>query len=230
MPKVYVVGSYMSQYTAMFRRQGWDAASNIKAADLVQFTGGEDVSPSLYGHSQHKNTYANADRDRKEQIIFELCLKDEKPMAGICRGGQFLNVMCGGKMVQHCDGHGVSGGHEARDERTGEVFNVSSTHHQMMVPHNQHAEVIITARRSTWCEKHINERLVHYNTTKTRDIEALWYPKFNSFCFQPHPELPGWNALADRYFCYLQEFFGLCVPLFTPAAKAPELSIIKQHI
>lgn len=33
-------------------------------------------------------------------------------MVGICRGAQFLNVMAGGKMIQHVEGHAIHGTHE----------------------------------------------------------------------------------------------------------------------
>ncbi len=67
---------------------------------LVCFTGGSDVSPELYGH-RNLESGCNKARDEKEVLIFEMAKKHGIPMTGICRGSQFLNVMCGGTMVQH---------------------------------------------------------------------------------------------------------------------------------
>lgn len=209
MPNVLIVGGGM-EYGAMFRRWGWDMVDNLAEAELLQFTGGEDVTPDLYGHFKHKNTWNNVSRDRREQLVFQLALKRGLPMTGICRGGQFLNVMCGGKMWQDIDGHAVNSGHYATDTRTGETFLVTSTHHQMMIPAKENVEVILSARVSTWGEKCvIPGQILHIHTDKMQDIEALYYPTYKVFCFQPHPEYVGRDTLQRHYFEYLEEFFDL---------------------
>lgn len=209
MPNVHIVGGGM-EYAAMFRKWGWDMVDNLADAEMLQFTGGEDVTPELYGHVRHKATYCNPMRDRKEQLVFQLALKKGLPMAGICRGGQFLNVMCGGQMWQDVDNHAIARGHSVRDERTGECFWATSTHHQMMIPHKTDAEIIATARESTWGEKTVAlNQTIHIQTKNMRDIEVLHYPKFKVLCFQPHPEFQGRDALQAHYFNYLNEFFSL---------------------
>ncbi len=37
------------QYLNMFVRSGWTISKTIKDADLIQFTGGLDMNPKLYG-------------------------------------------------------------------------------------------------------------------------------------------------------------------------------------
>ena len=108
--------------------------------DLMVFTGGEDVNPALYGEKPHVSTRFNEKRDRFERQVWT----DYKdiPKIGICRGGQFLNVMNGGEMWQDVDKHGVSAGHDMANLvdlggtkfHRDYVLNVTSTHHQMMVP------------------------------------------------------------------------------------------------
>src|SRR5574343_347632 len=106
--KIFIIAGN-SQYYSLFCDIGWEAVSTIEKADLVCFTGGEDVSPSLYGEQRHPRTYHNMNRDDRETELFNQCLKNQTPMVGICRGGQFLNVMNGGKMYQdvshHCQDH-----------------------------------------------------------------------------------------------------------------------------
>lgn len=55
-------------------------------ADLVIFTGGEDVDPSLYNEPRHPRTSSNITRDIREKDIYEYCLDKKIPMLGICRG------------------------------------------------------------------------------------------------------------------------------------------------
>ena len=74
--------------------------------DLVLFTGGEDISPELYGETSPKNMCSsNIVRDKEEITVFEYALKHKVKMAGICRGLQFLTVMCDGGMMHNIGGH-----------------------------------------------------------------------------------------------------------------------------
>lgn len=190
----------------MFRSAGWKVLRrDIHAADLIQFTGGHDVSPNLYGEAVHDRTSTNPLRDNREIMIFQHGLSLTIPMAGICRGGQFLNVMCGGELYQHVDGH-VGVIHKAKDIRTGETFDVTSTHHQMMIP-SKEADIIITASCSTKKERMKTDYgiLVIFDNTPL-DIEVLYYPKQNCLCFQPHPEFRGQDKLAERYMDYIEDY------------------------
>lgn len=194
------------EYITMFQKQGWEVTNDLPSADLVQFTGGADVSPSLYNKKPHPQTQFSVDRDRREQKLFRYCSLNGKRMAGICRGGQFLNVMCGGKMWQHVNNHGLNGTHSAIDTVTKERFQVTSTHHQMMRPAH-HGKVIVSA----------NEATVFETTSKKGDptspkrspefdTEALWYQGNRVFCFQPHPEFTGKDELAARYINYVNHY------------------------
>src|SRR5690242_167619 len=103
-PKVYVVdGGY--EYIALMYRLGCDGAKGVDDADIILFTGGEDVNPELYGEVALHTTHFNRLRDQKEKLIFDAALEREIPMVGICRGGQALNVFNGGKMWQHVNNH-----------------------------------------------------------------------------------------------------------------------------
>ena len=130
--KIYVVGS--GNYYASFI-QNYNLVSNLEDANLVLFTGGEDVDPSLYGKKKHFTTHSNTQRDKYEQEVFSR-IKPDQVVLGICRGSQFLCVMNGGLLVQNCNHHAIYGTHEIINDRTGESFDITSTHHQMQYPYN----------------------------------------------------------------------------------------------
>jgi gamma-glutamyl-gamma-aminobutyrate hydrolase PuuD len=204
MGKVFIVNS-SSAYETMFKEYGWEVVPTMKLADLVQFTGGEDVSPELYGHQKYYRTYNNPRRDYAEMLVFKAAAKEKIPMAGICRGGQFLNVMCGGWMWQDVNGHAIGESHEVIDLVTGETFSATSTHHQMM-EHGPGAIVLAVARKSTWKVKKdgmVEETVVD---NKCNDEEVLFYPKHMALCFQPHPEFHNFKDLSSKYFDYLYEY------------------------
>ncbi len=69
--------------------------------DGILFTGGHDVSPSVYGeHIKETCGTICPTRDRMEGIILDLCLEKDKPFLGICRGIQFINAYLGGSLYQ----------------------------------------------------------------------------------------------------------------------------------
>lgn len=206
--KVLIIGPAHG-YREMFIRHGWGLGKTMEESDLVQFTGGHDVTPELYGEPRHPQTDCNPLRDQAEQQIYLLAKDIGMPIAGICRGGQFLNVMNGGSMYQHCNKHAISGVHDAVDDISGEVFKVTSTHHQMIRP-TQDATVVVTAQECTQRERmSLNQKdpLITYGPLP--DFEAVYYEETNTFCFQPHPEFTGHEELANRYFGYLAQYCGV---------------------
>ncbi len=73
----------------------------IKSVDGVLLTGGEDVSPILYGEPvTSKEGIVSPQRDEFELRIIEMAEKRNLPILGICRGLQILTVYYGGKLIQ----------------------------------------------------------------------------------------------------------------------------------
>ena len=72
-----------------------------ETVDGVLLTGGHDVSPALYGQSPLSacGTCCPA-RDEMERLLLPLLWAQDKPILGICRGIQFLNVALGGTLYQ----------------------------------------------------------------------------------------------------------------------------------
>jgi len=207
MKAVFIVGS-RHLYGPMFKKFGWALSEGIKTADLVQFTGGADVNPALYKERPHKTTTFNIVRDRAEMHIFEMA--QGKPMAGICRGAQFLNIMCGGALWQDVDGHAILGVHRVQDIETEEFFNVTSTHHQLIRPTTDALLVLAAAesKRRTSMSAGTDREITIFNNYKL-DTEACFYAEQQVFCFQPHPEFTEHTELAERYMNYLNKFLGV---------------------
>lgn len=134
MKKIFVVGSALN-YAGFINDS--QLVSDIKEADIVLFTGGEDVNPALYKTRCHPSTCMNKERDKAEVSVFKK-IKPHQMALGICRGSQFLCVMNGGKLVQDCNNHALWGTHGITD---GELeYEITSTHHQMQYPYNLNPE------------------------------------------------------------------------------------------
>jgi len=183
--KVMIVATN-HEYNSLFYNQGWEVVEDISdSPSLILFTGGEDVSPKLYEHPQHRTTYNSIHRDYEESRIFKEAISLGIPMVGICRGGQFLNVMCGGTMYQDVSKHATRDGHLIKDLFTNQKLNVTSTHHQMMKPSNKAIVVAIANNGGVVTEWDGKE----FNTHPSElDYEVVYYEDEKCLCFQPHPE------------------------------------------
>lgn len=205
--KVFVVGGDMS-VTNLFHSEGWVCVNNVFDSDLVCFTGGADVGPQLYGHPRHTSTFVHDPHDQTEMAIFAESMERSTPMVGICRGGQFLNVMNGGKMYQDVTGHTQSHFMHIVDKKGLRSIQVTSTHHQMMMP-SREGVVLGTGPASTvtfWNE----EKMDWDKKLLPEGVEVVRYKM--ALCFQPHPEFSihnlGFRDMREYFFSQIEELMN----------------------
>ena len=88
--------------------------------DGFLFSGGVDVNPVYYGEEkQFDSVEIDEQRDAFEEGLFRAIYPTKKPILGICRGIQSINVWLGGTLHQHLDGHRQNVG---ADQRTHEIL------------------------------------------------------------------------------------------------------------
>lgn len=81
-------------------------AEYAQVFDGFLFGGGDDMDPARYGEEKmFDNVEIDADRDAFELSLYKHVKATGKPILGICRGIQLLNVAEGGTLYQHIDGH-----------------------------------------------------------------------------------------------------------------------------
>lgn len=202
--------------TSTFLKQGgFKQVGSFKEADFIVFTGGPDITPSIYGQSVAKETeQLDHARDVREAHIFGLL--QHKKFLGICRGAQLLNVLNGGSLIQHDATRNHRRPHGFFHVPSGKYTNITSTHHQLMLPANP----ATTPRRILGLAYDPDRRAKNLNyvasgkkkqSIKTKyvpsvkesgkflkqfqapdfdpfsmDLEAVLYK--NSLCIQGHPE------------------------------------------
>jgi len=69
--------------------------------DGLILAGGEDITPSFYGEPKNGTISPNLSRDKFEISLLKKTMKHEKPVLGICRGNQIINIALGGTLCQH---------------------------------------------------------------------------------------------------------------------------------
>ena len=77
--------------------------------DGLILAGGDDIDPSFYREEICGSNGIDRARDESELLLCEEFVKRGKPILGICRGHQLLNVYFGGSLYQHIDGHRADG-------------------------------------------------------------------------------------------------------------------------
>jgi gamma-glutamyl-gamma-aminobutyrate hydrolase PuuD len=77
------------------------AATLVRRVDGVIFSGGPDVDPSHYGETFWNETVeVDTLRDASDLLLARAAIAARKPIMGICRGEQLLNVVLGGSLYQ----------------------------------------------------------------------------------------------------------------------------------
>jgi hypothetical protein len=196
--KIYVVGHQRPYVNWM---EG-ELVDNIRDADLVVFTGGEDVNPALYGKTAHKLTWFNQQRDVYEAEHFNYAQDEGKKIIGICRGAQLLCALAGGILVQHQS-------HPWEHKMTtadGREIITTSTHHQRQYPwggKKPRFELLAWANNlSPYAE---GENMQDNMKDDKPEAEIVLYPDIKALAIQGHPEyaypsLKPWEG----------EFIGYC--------------------
>ncbi|MGP3684925.1 gamma-glutamyl-gamma-aminobutyrate hydrolase family protein [Streptomyces sp. IBSNAI002] len=106
------------------------AAEVLSRVDGLVVAGGPDVDPIRYGAPRDPRTGPAATvRDEWELALIDAALEAGTPVLGICRGMQALNVVLGGTLIQHIDGHVHTPG-------------VTSWHPVSPVPGTRYAELV----------------------------------------------------------------------------------------
>lgn len=73
----------------------------VSKLDGVLFTGGPDIDPFMFGEeTMEHGGIVLPERDQLEEHLFHLAFSYNKPILGICRGIQVINVFLGGTLYQ----------------------------------------------------------------------------------------------------------------------------------
>jgi gamma-glutamyl-gamma-aminobutyrate hydrolase PuuD len=201
---VLVVGSptYAKAIQGLFAEVSNDTNTYFHSPhrfDAVFFTGGEDVDPDLYDDKSPLGLcHISRERDRKEVAIWTHTRRNKIKMIGICRGAQFINVMSGGKLMHHINGHTMSN-HFFTSNKVGfkGPIMINSMHHQMIIPPNDGYII-------GWCPTKLSTEYIGYNDEKTYwpgpEVEAVYIPRTKCIGVQYHPEIMDESSEGFRFF------------------------------
>ena len=158
--------------------------------DALVLSGGGDVDPARYGAAPHPAVAGvDVQRDSWEIALVHEARRQGRPMLGICRGAQLLNVALGGTLVQHLpDAHAEGDPHLVPDR-----FD-DAAHHVQIEPGSRLAKVL---DRETLCVNTLHHQAVDRTGSElvvvARDqhgvVEGIEHPDEPILGVQWHPEL-----------------------------------------
>ena len=121
-----------------------DVDEAIKCDGLL-LPGGGDIDPVYYGEEMNGSDEPDRELDKAQRDILDAFVKAKKPILGICRGMQLINIYFGGSLHQdlvtrdiHTRKNGNDSIHSVKsveegnlfEKFYGKTFNINSAHHQ----------------------------------------------------------------------------------------------------
>lgn len=181
--RVYIGGKpeIYHNYRRVVEREGGvvQFGGDPQVCEALLLPGGGDLEPWRYGREDQGSRNLDPDRDEMELELLEQFVQRKKPVLGICRGLQVINVFFGGTLVQDLPGHsavnGVDRYHpvyttdaDMRKLCGGNTTFVNSAHHQAIDRTGEGLQVIQRAEDGT--------------------IEAIRHETYPILALQWHPE------------------------------------------
>ena len=203
-PRIQISGvaDHMNNYIQAVRNAGGlpfegYAPEPDLTCDGLLLCGGGDIVPALYGQDDRGSDLLDPVRDQAELRLVEAFLRAGRPILGVCRGMQLLNVALGGTMIQDLPGqikpfHTASGRDQVHPVRCAEgsllhrlygpVFPVNSSHHQAVdqLGNGLHA--------TAWSEGGVVEALEH---DQLPIVAVQYHPERMSFLHRREDTVDG---------------------------------------
>lgn len=197
--KIAIAGAEnrVDNYMAACRAIGLDSVATMDTTDITAYAGlilpgGGDMEPSLYHMENDGSVNIDLALDRAQLSVTDAFVRAGKPILGICRGAQVLNVYFGGTLIQHLatfgthrsydgpDGSSCDSVHDCINAEDGLLYRlygcrrmrINSSHHQAI------GRLGDGMRATSWAEDGAVE-LAEHRTLPV--IAAQFHPERMSF-------------------------------------------------
>lgn len=197
-PTVWIIGSrerFPNYWRALERAGGRPRCEGVpEDCAALLLPGGGDMEPWRYGQDNAASRNLDPARDALELDLLDRFTSLRKPVLGICRGMQSVNVFFGGTLLQDIPGHAqINGVDRLHAVRTApgpfaapDALSVNSAHHQAV------DRLGVGLQAEQWAPDGV--------------IEALRHARLPVWGVQWHPERLD-NPAGERLF---RAFLDMC--------------------
>ena len=188
MQKVVIAGIFkdVQNYINALTAVGLEPVVTLEADNTDDYAGlllpgGGDIDPALFGQENRGSENINTSLDKKQLSVFHRFNSDGKPILGICKGHQIINVALGGTIIQHlptAEKHTAHDGDSVHElvcnpgnilyELYGQRFYTNSSHHQGLDRLGQGLSAVASSRDG------VIEAVIHENG---RILGLQWHPE-----------------------------------------------------
>lgn len=176
-----------------------------RAFDILILPGGGDISPDLYNCANHGSQNIELQKDLAQLSLLDDFIYQKKPVLGICKGFQLIQIYFGGTLVQDLK-PGASHYHPQKDilhktqNQKGSIFEklygptctVNSCHHQAVFRPAPGLEILQTA------PDHVIEAMGH---PLLPVLGVQWHPERLCLGFERSDAVNGLALLESFLFC-----------------------------
>lgn len=179
--------------------------------DVLLLPGGGDITPAFFGQKNQGSRNIDVELDITQLQALDLFVKWKRPVLGICKGLQVINIYCGGTITQdmpQSPHHAWDNGDRSHVTTAlpgsflytlyGDSFVTNSAHHQGVAVPGRNLTAI------QWADDNIVEGMVHDFLPV---IGVQWHPER---LFTPSPS----NHSVDGRLLFAY-FLSLCSPVGT---------------
>lgn len=180
------------------------------AVDGILFPGGEDVDPKYYNQEPHpKLGRVDSLRDKVEITLCRWAFAEDKPVLGLCRGIQMMNVALGGTLIQD-----IPSQIQASEKHSQESRDWSEASHELKIQDTSNLAAIVGATSLAVNSFHhqaldkIASKLVVVGESDDGLAEAVEAKDKKFFVgLQCHPE-NLWQGTDERWLRVFRAFVG----------------------
>lgn len=178
-------------------------SGRLSEFDALLLPGGGDITPAFFGQKNQGSRNIDVELDITQLQALDLFVKWKRPVLGICKGMQIINVFFGGTIIQHIkesEHHAWDNGDKVHPTTVlpdsylaylySDSFSVNSAHHQAIGMLGRNLRIIQTA------DDGIAEGIIH-DTLPILGVQ--WHPE----------RIP--SGIADGT-CIFSYFLSLCQP------------------
>lgn len=178
--------------------------------DGVILTGGGDIDPLIYSnYINNKCGGINKFRDKEEIYIIKKMIEMDKPLLGICRGMQLLNIVGGGELYQDLDeefGSKINHNHKEDADKKGSHF-VNIVENSKLYNAIKNEQLCVNSIHHQGIKK-IAKGAIANAISEDGLVEGIEFPKLKfALGIQWHPELMyNFNNISLNIFRLLTKY------------------------
>ncbi len=155
--------------------------SRLCTCDGLLLPGGGDITPCFYGQTNSDCHTIDTELDLLQLQALDFFVRNRKPVFGICKGMQLINIYFGGTLFQHLPNA------EEHQQPEGDILHTSYTTDSCILSRLYGKRFIINSNHHQAIDK-LGKDLYVMQTAEDGVIEAIAHKKYPVFGVQWHPE------------------------------------------